>query len=35
MRDRNTYLILREFHKWEKDKTVLLACENVIDILIR
>jgi hypothetical protein len=35
MRDRNTYLILREFHKWEKDRTVLLACENVIDILIR
>jgi hypothetical protein len=35
MRDRNTYLILRELHKWEKDRMVLLACENVIDILIR
>lgn len=35
IRDRNTYLILREFHKWEKDRMVLLACENVIDILIR
>ncbi|XP_069679973.1 protein HGH1 homolog [Periplaneta americana] len=35
MRDRNAYLILREFHKWEKDRTVLLACENVVDILIR
>ncbi|KDR19997.1 protein HGH1 homolog isoform X2 [Zootermopsis nevadensis] len=35
MRERNTYLILREFHKWEKDRTVLLACENVVDILIR
>ncbi|XP_014260071.1 protein HGH1 homolog isoform X2 [Cimex lectularius] len=35
VRDRNTYLILREYHKWEKDRVNLLAVENVIDILIR
>lgn len=35
IRDKNTYVILRELHKWEKDKKVLLACENLVDILIR
>lgn len=35
MRDNNAYVILREFHKWEKDKAILLACENVVDILIK
>lgn len=35
LRQKNTYVILREFHKWEKDKNVLLACENVVDILIK
>uniref|UniRef100_A0A8D8XWV9 Protein HGH1 homolog n=1 Tax=Cacopsylla melanoneura TaxID=428564 RepID=A0A8D8XWV9_9HEMI len=35
IRDKNTYLILRELHKTENDKEVLLACENVVDILIR
>ncbi|KAL1454066.1 hypothetical protein WDU94_010356 [Cyamophila willieti] len=35
IRDKNTYLILRELHKTEIDKEVLLACENVVDILIR
>ncbi|XP_012254258.2 protein HGH1 homolog [Athalia rosae] len=35
LRDKNAYVILREFHKWEKDRAVLLACENVIDILIK
>lgn len=35
LRNKNTYVILREFHKWEKDKAVLLACENVVDILIK
>ncbi|XP_023721778.1 protein HGH1 homolog isoform X2 [Cryptotermes secundus] len=34
IRDKNIYLILRELHKWETDRRVLLACENVIDILI-
>uniref|UniRef100_A0A1B6LSV6 Protein HGH1 homolog n=1 Tax=Graphocephala atropunctata TaxID=36148 RepID=A0A1B6LSV6_9HEMI len=35
LRDHNTYIILRELHKWEKDASTLLACENVVDILIR
>lgn len=35
LREKNTYIILREFHKWEKDRNVLLACENVVDILIK
>lgn len=35
MRDQNVYLILRELHKTEKVRQVLLACENVVDILIR
>ncbi|KAI4493185.1 hypothetical protein M0802_009602 [Mischocyttarus mexicanus] len=35
LRSNNTYLILRELHKSEKCKEVLLACENVVDILIR
>lgn len=34
-RDKNAYVILREFHKWEKETAVLLACENLVDILIR
>ncbi|XP_076257144.1 protein HGH1 homolog [Rhynchophorus ferrugineus] len=35
IRDKNTYIILRELHKWEKEKKALLACENLVDILIR
>lgn len=35
LREKNTYVILREFHKWEKDKKVLLACENIVDVLIK
>ncbi|XP_076626146.1 protein HGH1 homolog [Colletes latitarsis] len=35
LREKNTYLILREYHKWETNKSALLACENVVDILIR
>ncbi|CAH1118283.1 unnamed protein product [Phaedon cochleariae] len=35
IRDKNTYIILRELHKWEKDKKALAACENLVDILIR
>lgn len=35
MRDHNVYIILRELHKWEKDREVLLACENLVDLLIR
>ncbi|XP_055903380.1 protein HGH1 homolog [Eupeodes corollae] len=39
LRAKGTYEILREYHKWEakigKDNEALLACENVVDILIR
>lgn len=35
LRTQNTYIILREYHKWEQDKNALLTCENVVDILIR
>ena len=35
LREKNTYLILRELHKIEKDREVLLATENVVDILIK
>lgn len=35
IRDKNTYIILRELHKWEQDKKAMVACENLVDILIR
>ncbi|XP_013103645.1 protein HGH1 homolog isoform X1 [Stomoxys calcitrans] len=39
LRAKGVYEILREYHKWEanigKDKDCLLACENVVDILIK
>lgn len=35
IRSKNAYVILREYHKWEKDREVLLVCENIVDILIR
>jgi len=39
LRSRGVYEILREYHKWEakvaKDSDCLLACENVVDILIK
>lgn len=39
LRAKGTYEILREYHKWEakvnRDNEALLACENVVDILIR
>lgn len=35
IRNKNTYVILRELHKWEQDKKALVACENLVDILIR
>lgn len=35
LRDNGVYYILREYHKWEKDSKALLACENVVDILIQ
>ncbi|XP_013196395.1 protein HGH1 homolog [Amyelois transitella] len=35
LRENGVYYILREYHKWEKDPQALLACENVVDILIQ
>ncbi|VVC36820.1 Protein HGH1 C-terminal,Armadillo-type fold,Armadillo-like helical,Protein HGH1 N-terminal [Cinara cedri] len=35
IRDQGTYLILRELHKWEPNMEVKLACENLVDILIK
>lgn len=35
IRDKNTYVILRELHKWEEDDQAKAACENLVDILIR
>lgn len=35
IRNKNTYIILRELHKWETDKKVLAACEDLVNILIR
>ncbi|KAK3751798.1 hypothetical protein QZH41_013257 [Actinostola sp. cb2023] len=34
MRDKNVYVILREFHNWEKDEEVSNVCLNLIEILI-
>ena len=35
LRDMNIYVILRELHKTEKDRSCLLAVENLVDILIK
>ncbi|KAL0809021.1 hypothetical protein ABMA28_012665 [Loxostege sticticalis] len=35
LRENGVYYVLREYHKWEKDPHALLACENVVDILIQ
>ncbi|CAG2118194.1 unnamed protein product, partial [Medioppia subpectinata] len=35
IRDHNIYVILREYHKWEKVREVQKACEDVVDIIIK
>ncbi|KPJ00454.1 FAM203 family protein GA19338 [Papilio xuthus] len=35
LRENGVYYVLRELHKWEKEPSVRLACENVVDILIQ
>jgi len=35
VRDKNSYLILKELHQSDKDREVCLAAENIIDILIK
>jgi Domain of unknown function (DUF384) len=34
IKDKNTYVILRELHKWETDESNLVALENLISLLI-
>ena len=34
MKDKNTYIILRELHKWEQNPTNIVAVENLISVLI-
>lgn len=34
LREKQTYLILRELHKWETEDEVKVAVENVVDLLI-
>ena len=35
VREKNAYVILRQLHLVEKDREVLLATENIVDILIK
>nr|SVE70525.1 EOG090X08WK [Daphnia similis]SVE71149.1 EOG090X08WK [Daphnia similis]SVE71781.1 EOG090X08WK [Daphnia similis]SVE72407.1 EOG090X08WK [Daphnia similis] len=35
LRSKNTYVILRELHKWEKNENVLVVLEHLVNILIR
>ncbi|NXG51235.1 HGH1 protein, partial [Psilopogon haemacephalus] len=34
VRDKGTYVVLRELHHWEQHQEVLVACEKVIQVLI-
>ncbi|XP_063183788.1 protein HGH1 homolog [Chroicocephalus ridibundus] len=34
VREKGTYLVLRELHGWEREPDVLAACENLIQVLI-
>ncbi|NWX25023.1 HGH1 protein, partial [Aegotheles bennettii] len=34
VREKGTYLILRELHRWEQEPEVLAACEKLIQVLI-
>ncbi|XP_009469629.1 PREDICTED: protein FAM203A [Nipponia nippon] len=34
VREKGTYLILRELHRWEREPDVLAACEKLIQVLI-
>ncbi|NXU25714.1 HGH1 protein, partial [Thalassarche chlororhynchos] len=34
VREKGTYLILRELHRWEQEPDVLAACEKLIQVLI-
>jgi len=34
VKDKNTYIILRELHKWEQNPANIVAIENLISVLI-
>lgn len=34
LREKQTYLIMRELHKWESDPNVKETCEQLVSILI-
>ncbi|XP_061687746.1 protein HGH1 homolog isoform X2 [Syngnathoides biaculeatus] len=34
LKDKNVYVIMREFHRWEKDPKVICACEKLVEVLI-
>nr|XP_032823827.1 protein HGH1 homolog isoform X2 [Petromyzon marinus] len=34
LKEKNSYVILRELHKWEKDLQARTACENLLQVLI-
>ncbi|NXV53693.1 HGH1 protein, partial [Uria aalge] len=34
VREKGTYVVLRELHGWEQEPDVLAACENLIQVLI-
>ncbi|GFO19916.1 protein hgh1 homolog [Plakobranchus ocellatus] len=34
IKDKNAYVILREYHKWEKDPKAYLACQKLCEMLI-
>lgn len=35
LRSKNTYVILRELHKWEQDEKVIAPLEHLVNIIIR
>ena len=34
IKKKQTYIIMRELHKWEKDSEVSIACQKCIEMLI-
>lgn len=34
VQDKRTYIIMREYHQWEKEPSLMQPCEDLIQILI-
>ena len=34
IKEKQTYVIMRELHKWEKDSEVSITCQKCIEMLI-